>query len=85
LALAGYIVTKHALWYKDYFELKSTEKKQIQNKQNPPLFSVLIFLKAGHKFVKMSPLNSLSGRTEVNHQRELETLISPETAPEEST
>lgn len=36
---------------KDYFELKATEKKQIQKALGPPT----IFQKAGYKFVKVFP------------------------------
>ena len=68
------------LWHRDYFELKAIEKKQSQALCPPP-----ICLNTGHKFVKVSRLPSLPGRTEVYHWRQLQTLINPEMAAEKST
>lgn len=55
-----------SLWHKDYFEVEVFEKKQIIRKA---LCLSSICLKAGLKFVKVSPNTPLPGRTEVNHQR----------------
>lgn len=52
---------------KDYFELKATEKSRY--KKNSLLSP--ISLKTGHKFVKVSPLPSIPGRTKVNHRRKV--------------
>ena len=61
-----------ALWHKDYFELKATEKqtqKQTKKKQKQNITNkktpAFIILKGEHKFLKVSLLNSLSERTEV--------------------
>ena len=52
---------------KDYIELKASEKTQTREKLRLPL----VCLKVGHKFVKVSPLPALPGRTEVNDWRQL--------------
>lgn len=55
-----------SLWHKDYLEVEVFEKKQIIRKAHCPSS---ICLKAGPKFVKVSPHSLLPGRTEVDHQR----------------
>lgn len=52
------------LWPIDYFEQKAIEKQQIEEK----LFAFPLFAsKQKYKFVKVSPLPFLQGRTEVSH------------------
>lgn len=55
------------LWHKKDFELKAIEKNRNKKSSLPPA----IYLKAGHKFVKLFPHPSLPERTEVNHERQL--------------
>lgn len=55
-------------WYKDCFEWKAIEKKQIKNKA---LCLPIICPKAGHRPAKVSPFLSQPGKTEVNYQRKL--------------
>ena len=67
------------LWHKDYFELKATGNKQLQDK-----FSAFyLLLKAGHECVKLG-LSPLYQEGQKLTTRQLGTLISPGTAPEES-
>lgn len=63
----------------DYFELKATEE-QYKGRLCP----APICLKAGYKFVKMYPLSPLYQEGQKLIMRQLETLMSPEKAPEES-
>ena len=63
-----------------YFALKANEKRRSRYKQSS--LTSLICLKTGHKLVRMFPLPSLPERTEVNPQRQLYTLLSPQMAPE---
>lgn len=66
-------------WRKDYFELKALEKKQIKKSS---LHSP-IWLKAGCKFVEMSPF--LSRVPSPLYQRKFQTQSSSEIDPEETT